>query len=132
MKKHLIVVLAAFIFSAATTSHAHSLWINAVTSEAHPLPHTIVTFSWGHVLPIDDIPNSPNGQIVPKKFELPDPFLNKTVLLLHMSVMSVSRLRFCQKCSPKVSSGSTIFGSILATHIPRYNELPETTEPGTT
>ncbi|PIE59542.1 MAG: hypothetical protein CSA32_04095 [Desulfobulbus propionicus] len=46
--------------------------------------------------------------------------------------MSVSRLSFCQKCSPGDSSGSTIFGSILATHIPRYNELSQTTEPGTT
>ncbi|PIE59603.1 MAG: hypothetical protein CSA32_03400 [Desulfobulbus propionicus] len=48
-------------------------------------------------------------------------------------VRDVSELtQILPECSPEVSSGSTIFGSILAAHIPRYNEVPEITEPGTT
>ncbi len=35
-------------------------------------------------------------------------------------------------CAPKISPGGTIFGGVLATHIPTYNEVPKTTEPDTT
>ncbi len=81
MKKLFFLAITICMLSAAT-GHAHSLWINAFTSEAHTPPHAMVTLGWGHALPIDDMLNSPNGQIIVEKFELLDPALNKTALLL--------------------------------------------------
>ncbi|PIE60665.1 MAG: hypothetical protein CSA31_00810 [Desulfobulbus propionicus] len=55
----------------------------------------------------------------------------KKYIKIHICDIS-DQTQILPECSPGVSSGSTIFASILATHIPRYNALPETTEPGTT
>ncbi|MCG8552832.1 MAG: DUF4198 domain-containing protein [Desulfobacterales bacterium] len=64
----------------ATTVYAHSLWVNSFDSFFHKPGHTMTSIGWGHVLPIDDLPNSVNGRINIDRFELFDPALNKTAL----------------------------------------------------
>ncbi len=81
MKKQILIAITFFLLNVATVQ-AHSLWINAFTSDAHTPPHAMVTLGWGHALPIDDMLNSPNGQIVIEKFDFLDPTMNKTALLL--------------------------------------------------
>jgi uncharacterized GH25 family protein len=65
----------------ATSAQAHSLWINVFESHAHQPPHALVSLGWGHVLPMDDILNSPGGRIGLEQFELIDPDLGKTGLI---------------------------------------------------
>ncbi|WP_024335986.1 DUF4198 domain-containing protein [Desulfotignum balticum] len=65
----------------ATSAQAHSLWINVFESHAHQPPHALVSLGWGHVLPMDDILNSPGGRIGLEQFELIDPALAKTGLI---------------------------------------------------
>ncbi|PIE42724.1 MAG: nickel transporter [Gammaproteobacteria bacterium] len=81
MKKQMFLMAIVLLFS-VTTSSAHSLWINACTSDVHKPPHAMLSLGWGHILPMDDMLNSPNGQIVIEKFELIDPSLKKSTLLM--------------------------------------------------
>ncbi len=74
-------ILAAALFGMASSVQAHSLWINAFESHAHPPGHVMVSLGWGHALPMDDILNSVNGRIALETFELIDPSLAKTDLL---------------------------------------------------
>ncbi len=81
MKKQFVLASFALLLS-ATVAEAHSLWINAFESSAHQPPHAMLSLGWGHALPMDDLLNSPNGRVVVERFELFDPDLEKTALLL--------------------------------------------------
>ncbi len=65
----------------ATVAQAHSVWINCFESHEHKPPHAMVSLGWGHVLPMDDILNSPNGRVFIERFELFDPAMGKTDLI---------------------------------------------------
>ena len=80
MKKSIIFCLLTVLLTAAS-AQAHSLWINVFESHAHQPHHALVSLGWGHVLPMDDILNSPGGRIALDRFELLDPALNKTGLI---------------------------------------------------
>jgi uncharacterized GH25 family protein len=80
--------LLAALFSTASVSHAHSIWINSFESHAHKSTHTMVSLGWGHALPMDDILTSPDGSIAIESFELLDPALKKTNLLKPESKIS--------------------------------------------
>lgn len=79
MKKIFCFLLLAV--GIASSAQAHSLWVNVFESHAHQPPHAMVSLGWGHVLPMDDILNSPSGRIALDRFELLDPALNKTGLV---------------------------------------------------
>ncbi len=77
------IIMAGIIFLASVAvAQAHSVWVNAFMAEAHQPPHVMVSLGWGHSLPMDDILNSPNGRVEVESFELIDPALQKTALLL--------------------------------------------------
>ena len=71
-----IVVLASIIFS--TQAMAHTLWVNLYESFAHPPGHAMVSFGWGHVVPMDDLLVSEAGPLQLATYELVDPDLNRT------------------------------------------------------
>jgi len=79
--KKITLYLFVVLIAAASSVNAHSIWINSFESHAHQPPHTMVSLGWGHVLPMDDILTSPNGNIAIERFELFDPDLKKTELL---------------------------------------------------
>lgn len=79
MKKIALVFTISMLWTTAV--HAHSLWINCFESHAHKPPHAMVSLGWGHVLPMDDILNSPNGRVAIERFELFDPAMGKTDLI---------------------------------------------------
>lgn len=64
---------------------AHSLWINSFESFAHQPGYTTVGLGWGHSLPIDDIMNSPNGQVIVETFTLTSPSGHITKLAIPTS-----------------------------------------------
>jgi uncharacterized GH25 family protein len=68
--KSLLVIGTLFL---STHLSAHSLWINSFESFVHKPGHTTVGLGWGHVTPIDDILNSPNGKIIVEKFIITSP-----------------------------------------------------------
>jgi uncharacterized GH25 family protein len=72
MKRLLFVMLCALLGTAAV-ANAHSVWINNFHCDAHKPGHAMVSVGWGHAMPMDDIPNSPNGKIILDRFELIDP-----------------------------------------------------------
>lgn len=80
MKKTIIFCLLTVLLTAAS-AQAHSLWINVFESHAHQPPHALVSLGWGHVLPMDDILNSPGGRIALDRFEMIDPDMAKTGLI---------------------------------------------------
>lgn len=80
--KKLGIALLVTLFAMVSTAHAHSVWINSFESHAHQPPHTMVSLGWGHTLPMDDILSSPNGRIAIERFEVLDPSLKKTDLLI--------------------------------------------------
>ena len=47
--------------------------MNTFESFAHQPGHVITGLGWGHSLPIDDIPNSPNGKVLVESFTITDP-----------------------------------------------------------
>jgi len=61
---------------------AHTMWINSFESFAHKPGHTTVGLGWGHSIPIDDIPNSPNAKALLDGFSITDPKGKKTALRL--------------------------------------------------
>lgn len=81
MRKAFVFTLLAVLMT-AVSAQAHSLWINVFESHAHQPPHAMVSLGWGHVLPMDDILNSPSGNIALDRFELLDPALAKTDLIM--------------------------------------------------
>ncbi len=84
MKRLLFILLCALLGTAAV-GHAHSVWINNFESHAHFPPHSMVSIGWGHAMPMDDIPNSPNGKIILEKFELIDPSMHSHALRIPSS-----------------------------------------------
>jgi uncharacterized GH25 family protein len=74
-------ILATALLLSVSTARAHSLWINAFASHAHPPGHTMVSLGWGHWLPMDDILSSPNGRVIVERFELFDPSGSQTQLI---------------------------------------------------
>jgi len=80
--KKIITILTGLLLATASLAQAHSLWINSFESYAHKPLHTIISLGWGHALPMDDILSSPNGRIAIESFELLDPTLKKTDLLI--------------------------------------------------
>ena len=80
MKKSIIFCLLTVLLTAAS-AQAHSLWINVFESHAHQPHHALVSLGWGHVLPMDDILNSPGGRIALDRFEMIDPALAKNDLI---------------------------------------------------
>lgn len=79
MKK--IALLLIGLLCSATAVQAHSIWINCFKSKVHNPPHAMLSLGWGHVMPMDDILNSPNGKVAIEKFEVIDPELKKTDLI---------------------------------------------------
>lgn len=79
IKKSLLLMLA--LFGLVSSVQAHSLWVNVFESHAHQPPHAMVSLGWGHVLPMDDIFDSPGGRIALEDFALFDPALRKTDLI---------------------------------------------------
>ena len=80
MKKTLLFLTLATLL--ATSAKAHSIWVNAFESHAHGAHHAMVSLGWGHALPMDDVLNSPNGNIALDSFDLIDPAMTKTPLRL--------------------------------------------------
>lgn len=60
--------------------NAHSLWVDSFESFTHKPGHTTVVLGWGHNLPIDDMLNSPNGNILVQSFSIISPNGKKTKL----------------------------------------------------
>jgi len=85
-------LLAAATLSATAQVQAHSVWINSFESHAHEPRHTMVSLGWGHALPMDDLLTSPNGRIAIERFELFDPALEKTALLVPEFKLSTPEL----------------------------------------
>ncbi|WP_031386394.1 DUF4198 domain-containing protein [Desulfonatronum thiodismutans] len=81
MRKTIVFTVLAVLLS-VVSARAHSLWINVFESHAHQPPHAMVSLGWGHVLPMDDILNSPSGNIALDRFELIDPAMARTDLLM--------------------------------------------------
>lgn len=81
MKKIALLLTAAFL-SMTSLAHAHSMWINSFESYVHKPGHAMVSLGWGHVLPMDDILNSPNGSVIIESFKLFDPQLKATDLIV--------------------------------------------------
>lgn len=81
MKKIALLLAAAFL-SMTSLAHAHSMWINSFESHAHKPGHAMISLGWGHVLPMDDILNSPNGSVIVESFKLYDPQLKVTDLIV--------------------------------------------------
>lgn len=52
---------------------AHSLWINSFESFTHKPGHIAVGLGWGHMIPVDDILNAPNGKVIVDKFTITSP-----------------------------------------------------------
>ena len=82
MKKRIAIALFCLVFGTAISAQAHSVWINNFFSDAHQPPHAMVSIGWGHAMPMDDIPNSPNGKVVLESFELISPDMQRTALQL--------------------------------------------------
>lgn len=80
MKKTLLFLALATLL--ATSAKAHSIWVNAFESHAHGAHHAMVSLGWGHALPMDDVLNSPNGNIALDSFDLIDPAMTITPLRL--------------------------------------------------
>ncbi|BDQ35869.1 hypothetical protein SYK_02290 [Pseudodesulfovibrio nedwellii] len=68
--KRILFSLSCFMLCSAVNANAHSVWINNFFSDAHFPPHTMVSIGCGHTVPMDDIPNSPNGSILLDRFEV--------------------------------------------------------------
>lgn len=79
LKKSLLTIATTLLL--APMAHAHSIWINAFESKAHQPPHAMVSLGWGHMLPMDDILNSPNGRFALERFEIIDPRLTTSSLI---------------------------------------------------
>ncbi len=77
-----ILFSIVLLLLSVTVSQAHSVWINAFLAETHTPPHVMLSLGWGHSLPMDDVLNSPNGRVEVASFELIDPALQKTALVL--------------------------------------------------
>jgi len=80
--KRLSLISVIFLIFMTSGADAHDLWVNSFESFFHKPGHTMVSIGWGHVLPIDDLPNSVNGRINIDRFELFDPTMDKTALVL--------------------------------------------------
>lgn len=78
MKIIKILVAAIILFICQTSAYAHTLWINAYESIAHPPGHIIASIGWGHSIPMDDLP----GELNLGKFLFIQPDLNSTELSL--------------------------------------------------
>ncbi|MCJ2163393.1 MULTISPECIES: DUF4198 domain-containing protein [unclassified Pseudodesulfovibrio] len=78
--KRFLFTLCFVVFGTVSGAQAHSVWINNFYSDAHVPPHAMVSIGWGHALPMDDIPNSPNGRILLDSFEVIGPDLHRTAL----------------------------------------------------
>lgn len=78
--KRTLLTLFCLVFGMVTSAQAHSIWINNFFSDAHFPPHTMVSLGWGHALPMDDILNSPDGQVVLESFEIINPDMTRTAL----------------------------------------------------
>lgn len=79
MKRFIFTMFCAMFFM-ASNAQAHSVWVNNFYSDAHFPPHALVSIGWGHSLPMDDIPNSPNGRILLEKFEVVSPDMTRVQL----------------------------------------------------
>jgi hypothetical protein len=91
MKKSTIVWSIILMFS-ATLAHAHSFWINAFESQGHHSQHAMISLSWGHALPMEDILVSHNALISIDRFELVDPQLKHTELIKPVPKLSEASL----------------------------------------
>lgn len=56
------------------------MWVNSHESFVYEPAHTNVSIGWGHNIPIDDMPNSVNGKVVVKEFNIISPNGDKTPL----------------------------------------------------
>lgn len=77
--KIITLVTLATVLSLSSLS-AHSLWVNSFESFVHKPGHTTVGLGWGHSIPVDDIPNSPNAKVMVEAFSITDPNGEKTAL----------------------------------------------------
>jgi len=82
-------LLVSFLF--LSSIQAHTLWVNSFESRAHKPIHTTVGIGWGHTLPVDDIPNSPNGKVIIEEFSVTDPKGVKTTLKIPSSDIAKSQ-----------------------------------------
>lgn len=74
MKNIKKLVLVCTILSLSLINlNAHALWVNSFESFSHKPAHTVVGLGWGHLMPIDDILNSPNGRVIVEEFKITSP-----------------------------------------------------------
>ncbi len=78
--KRILLTLLCLVFGTVTSAQAHSVWINNFFADTHQPPHSMVSIGWGHTMPMDDVPNSPNGRVVVEKFEVVEPDMNRVQL----------------------------------------------------
>ena len=78
LKKAVLAVIVTVV--SVSSVFAHTFWVNSFESFAHKPGHITVGLGWGHVLPIDDALNSPNGRVVIEKFTITDPNGKSTAL----------------------------------------------------
>jgi len=69
-----IITFLLIVFGGSV--YAHTLWLNTVQSNFHKPPHVLATIGWGHMPPMDDIPQ----EVAIEEFSLVDPELKKTPL----------------------------------------------------
>ncbi len=77
MKKRISLLLGAALLL-ASTAFSHTLWVTTFESHAHQAGHILTTIGWGHMPPIDDLPQ----EVALESYTLYDPDLVKTDLPL--------------------------------------------------
>ncbi|WP_151951206.1 DUF4198 domain-containing protein [Aliarcobacter butzleri] len=68
-----LLFVSVMFFLSLVNLNAHSLWVNSFESFTHKPAHIIVGLGWGHLMPIDDILNSPNGRVIVEEFKITSP-----------------------------------------------------------
>lgn len=80
-----VLTLSALLFG-VNSVFAHHFWVNSFESFSHKPGHTMVSLGWGHSIPIDDILDSPNGQMTVEEYSITSPTGKKLNLTIPESV----------------------------------------------
>lgn len=77
-----IRLIFSIVLAMQVSLSAHSLWVNSFESFSHKPGHIMVGLGWGHTMPIDDILNSVNGNVIVEEFKIVAP--NKEAIDLYI------------------------------------------------
>lgn len=96
--KHIKYLYIAIFIMITSSAFAHTMWVNITESKTHKPSHVLSSIGWGHVNPIDDLPQN----VKLTSYDLYDPDLEKTELPLPPAKATGS---FDIKNGPTVVSG---------------------------